>query len=334
MNGAGVIAPGGDYNAASNLINHRPVTAMARQQFSRTLLHPRYWLTWFGFGIWWLFAQLPYPVQWQLGKLLGWVTYHLAKRRRRIAERNIELCFPELSSEERQRMVRGTINSTAMAVFESGMAWFWPARRLRKLFSVTGLEHLQAAEREGQGVLLMAMHFTTLDIGGAMLCLDHSIDAVYRPHNNPVYDYMQRKGRERNNAQTQVIPRSEVRAIVKNLRSGRALWYAPDQDYGPKHSVFVPFFGIPAATITATGDLTRMGKAKVIPFVQTRLPHGRGYEVKVYPPLAGFPSGNDEADARQINAFIEERVREQPEQYMWVHRRFKTRPPGESSVYS
>lgn len=303
------------------------------QQFSRALLHPRYWLIWFGFGGWWLFAQLPYGVQRRLGRALGWLTYHLAKRRRRIAERNIDWCFPELSAEERQRMVRGTIDSTAMAVFESGIAWFWPARRLRKLFTVTGLEHLQEAERQGQGVLLMAMHFTTLDIGAAMLCLEHSIDGVYRPHNNPVYDYVQRQGRERNNPGSRTIPRDEVRNIVKSLRAGRALWYAPDQDYGPKHSVFVPFFGVSAATITATAHLTRMGNAKVIPFVQTRLPNGRGYEVKVYPPLEGFPQGDDLADARQINAFIEERVREHPEQYMWVHRRFKTRPDGEASIY-
>jgi KDO2-lipid IV(A) lauroyltransferase len=303
------------------------------QQFTLSLLHPRYWLTWLGFGLWWLLAQLPYRWQLKLGHGLGWLLYRVAKRRRRIAERNIALCFPELSAQEQERLVRGTIDSTAIAVFESGMAWFWPVRRLRKLFHVVGLEHLKEAERQGQGVLLMAMHFTNLDIGAGMLCLEHSIDGVYRPHDNPVYDYVQRRGRESNNPDSKTVRRDDVRTIVKRLRSGRAIWYAPDQDYGPKHCVFVPFFGVPAATITATAQLARLGQAQVIPFVQTRLPNGRGYEIKVYPAVEGFPSGDEQADAARINAVIEARVRENPEQYMWVHRRFKTRPPGEPSFY-
>lgn len=305
---------------------------MQQQRFSPALLHPRYWLTWVGFALWWLLAQLPYTWQLRLGRGLGWLLWHLAKRRRRIAERNIALCYPRLSAEEQARLVRANIESTAIAVFESGMAWFWPARRLRKLFTVEGIEHLQRAAQQGQGVLLVAMHFTNLDIGGAMLCLEHSIDSVYRPHNNAVYDYLQRRGRERHSLATQLIPRHDVRTLVKALKAGRAIWYAPDQDYGPKHSVFVPFLGVQTATITATAQLARMGNARVIPFVQTRLPGG-GYSIRVYPPLENFPEGDDLADATRINTFIEARVRENPEQYMWVHRRFKTRPEGEPEIY-
>ena len=307
--------------------------SMEPQQFSSALLHPRYWLTWLGFGLWWLLAQFPYRWQLKLGRGLGWLTFHLAKRRRRIAERNIALCFPELSAAEQAQLVRDNINSTAIAVFESGIAWFWPSAKMHKLFSVEGIEHLQQAERDGQGVLLMAMHFTNLDIGGAMLCLEHSFDAMYRPHNNPVYDYVQRKGRERHAEASRVISRDDVRGTVKALRSGRGVWYAPDQDYGRKHSVFVPFFGVQAATVTTTGQLARLGRARVIPFVQTRLPEG-GYRITVYPPLEDFPTGDDRADALRVNRFIEERVRENPTQYMWVHRRFKTRPEGEPAIYN
>jgi KDO2-lipid IV(A) lauroyltransferase len=306
---------------------------MEKQQFSLALLHPRYWLTWFGFGVWWLVAQLPYRWQLKLGRGLGWITFRLARHRRHIAERNIALCFPQLSAAEQAQMVRDTIDSTAIAVFESGIVWFWPSWRIRKLFTVEGIEHLQQAQREGKGVLLMAMHFTTLDIGGGMLCMEHSFDAMYRPHKNPVYDYVQRRGRERHTEASVVIARNDVRGTVKALRSGRAVWYAPDQDYGPKHSVFVPFFGVQAATVTATAHIARLGRAPVIPFVQTRLAHG-GYRITVFPPLENFPEGDDLADARRINAFIEERVRENPAQYMWVHRRFKTRPEGEPGIYN
>lgn len=307
---------------------------MAKQTFSPALLHPRYWLTWLGFAFWWLLAQLPYKWQLKLGRGLGWLILHVLKRRRLIAERNIALCFPELNAAEQARLVRKNLESTGIAVFESGIAWFWPAWRMRKLFTVEGIEHLQNAERKGQGVLLVAMHFTNLDIGGAMLCLEHSVDAMYRPHRNPVYDYLQRKGRGRRSEATRIFPRQDLRGIIKALRSGRPVWYAPDQDYGRKRSVFAPFFGVQTATVTATAHLARTGKAQVIPFVQIRQADGSGYRIKVYPPLEGFPEGDDLADTTRINAFIEARVRENPDQYMWVHRRFKTRPEGEADIYA
>jgi KDO2-lipid IV(A) lauroyltransferase len=305
---------------------------MKDQQFSLSLLHLRYWPTWFGFGLWWLLAQLPYPLQLKMGRGLGRLLYHVAKRRRRIAERNIALCFPHLGEAQQEHLVRANIESTAIAVFESGIAWFWPTARIRKLFRVEGIEHLRQAEEQGQGVLLLAMHFTNLDIGAVMLCLEHSIDAMYRPHDNPVYEYLQRRGRENRFEHSQVIPKQDMRTTIKLLRSGRAIWYAPDQDYGRKHSVFAPFFGVPAATVTATAQLARLGQAQVIPFVQVRQPGG-GYVIRVYPPLEDYPSGDEWQDARRVNGFIEERVKENPEQYMWVHRRFKTRPPGEPPIY-
>ncbi len=304
---------------------------MEKPRFRKNLLHPRYWFTWLGFGCWWLIVQLPYPFLRGLAYVLALVLKITARRRRYIIQRNIELCFPELSVEARQRLCDANLFSTAMAFFETGMAWFWSRWRLRRLFTVSGLDYLR--QNEGQGVVLMAMHFTTLDIGAAFMNMSASIDGMYRPHKNPVYDYVQRKGRERHNRASAVIPRDDVRGMIRALKRGRVIWYAPDQDYGRKQSVFAPFFGVEAASVTATANFARISHAKVIPFVQHRLPGNKGYQLTVYPPLDGYPQGDEYADAVQINRFIEDRINEQPEQYLWAHRRFKTRPEGLPSLY-
>lgn len=301
---------------------------------SRQLFHPRYWLTWIGFGLWWIIALLPYRVQMAMGRGLGRLLWHLAKSRRRTALRNLALCFPEKTDAERWGLARRNFESTAQAFFETGISWFWPRWRMCRLYSMEGLEYLQAAQQAGQGVVLLGMHFTNLDLGGKLLCQSHPVGGLYRPHNNPVYDYMQLKGREHLAEPGSIISRDDMRQMVRRLRQGGVVWYAPDQDYGARRPhVFVPFFGIPAATITATSQLMRMGRAQLIPFTHHRRADGSGYDVKVYPPLTELPSGDETADARRINQFIEERVRACPEQYMWVHRRFKTRPEGEPSLY-
>lgn len=306
---------------------------MSSARFRLALLHPRYWLTWLGFLLWYALSWLPYRVQYSLGRVLGKLLYRLAGRRRQIARANLDLCFPSWSAERREQVTRQIMESIGIAFFETGIAWFWPKWRLQRLYTLEGLEHLEAARESGTGVILMAFHFTHIDIGAKLLGLRFSIDGTYRPHNNPVYDYIQRTGRERHSMQGQAIPRDDVRGMVKALRNGRAIWYAPDQDYGAKHSIFVPLFGIPAATVTATSQLARLGKARVIAFTQTRRPGGSGYHLKIYPPLEDFPSGDEMEDTLRINKFVEARILEQPEQYLWVHRRFKTRPPGERDLY-
>lgn len=307
---------------------------MAQPRFSLSMLHPKYWLLWFAFGLWYLLSTLPYRVQLTLGKGLGWLLYRLAVRRRQIAVANITLCFPELSEEQVRERVKQVINSVGIAFFETGIAWFWPAKRLQRLYRLEGIEHLEQAKKDGVGVLLVAMHFTHTDIGGKLMGFSYSIDGSYRPHNNLVYDYVQRVGRERHSPDGEAISRDDVRAMVKSMRRGRVIWYAPDQDYGPKHSIFVPFFGVPAATVTATAQLARLGKARVIPFTQTRLPDGRGYRLTVHPPVEHFPSGDEYRDALLINQLVESLILQQPEQYLWVHRRFKTRPEGEPDLYA
>ncbi|MFT6431890.1 MAG: KDO2-lipid IV(A) lauroyltransferase, partial [Halopseudomonas sp.] len=205
--------------------------------------------------------------------------------RRRVAEINLALCFPQWSDERRAQLLRDNFESNGIALFETAMAWWWPSDRLRRLARVDGLEHLQQAASAGQGVVLISLHFTTLELGAALLGQRVTIDGMYREHRNPVFDLVQRRGRERHNADARAIEREDVRAMFNSLRAGRAIWYAPDQDYGRKASVFVPFFGVMAATVTATSTFARLGKAQVIPFIQTRLPDGQGYQLTVHPPL-------------------------------------------------
>jgi len=179
----------------------------------------------------------------------------------------------------------------------------------------------------------MAVHFTTLEIGAALLGQVHTIDGMYREHGNPVFDFIQRSGRERHNLDSLAVEREDVRGMLKLLRAGRAIWYAPDQDYGTKQSLFVPLFGIPAATVTATTKFARLGKARVIPFTQRRLADGSGYRLVVHPPLADFPGESEEADCLRINQWVEGVLSECPEQYLWAHRRFKSRPEGAAPLY-
>jgi KDO2-lipid IV(A) lauroyltransferase len=304
---------------------------MDRPRFRAYFLHPRFWLLWLGLGSLWLVSLLPYRVLMRLGRWLGGLMFRLAHSRRQIAARNLELCFPGLSAAERAQLLRENFASTGMTFFEMAISWWWPPARLRNLGSVEGLEHLQQAEADGQGVILMALHFTTLEMGGGLIGLEQSMYGMYRPHKNPLFDFVQRRGREQR--LRGVIERDDVRGMLKLLRTGAAIWYAPDQDYGAQRSIFVPLFGVPAATVTATSKFARLGRARVIPFTQTRLADGCGYKVVVHPPLTDFPGDSEEADGLRINQWIEEAIRQQPEQYLWAHRRFKTRPPGEAKLY-
>lgn len=307
---------------------------MSAPVFRPALLHPRYWPLWLGLGLLWLIVRLPYRVLLALGRLVGRLMHVFMRERRDVAEVNLQLCFPQWTEERRRQVLRDNFESNGIALFEMAMAWWWPRQRLARLAHVEGLEHLHNAAAAGQGVVLVSLHFTTLELGAALLGQRVTIDGMYREHRNPVFDLVQRRGRERHNADARAIEREDVRAMFKSLRSGRAIWYAPDQDYGRKASVFVPFFGVPAATVTATSAFARLGKAQVVPFTQTRLPDAQGYRLTVHAPLADFPCGDETADALRINQWAEQAIEQQPEQYMWVHRRFKTRPEGEARPYA
>lgn len=305
---------------------------MNSPQFTRAFLAPRYWPTWLGAGLWWLISQLPYRVQWWMAKGL-YRLLHLNKKRVRMARINLQLCFPEQTEAEREALLDANLFSTAMAIFETGMAWFLPKWRLRRLFSIQGVEHVAQAQADGQGALLLSLHFTTLDIGCAMMGTRINYDGLYSQHSNLVFDYLQKKRRETYCKGGTAISRDNLRQMVQHLRKGRTIWYAPDRDMGAKVSIFVPFFGVPAATVTATGQLARMGRAKIIPFSQYRRADGSGYDVVVHPPFENYPTGDDYLDARRVNEFVENEILKCPEQYLWAQPRFKTRPEGEVKVY-
>lgn len=306
---------------------------MERSRFRSYYLHPRFWLLWFGLGLLCLIVQLPYPILLRLGRGVGRLLYVFGTERRAIARRNLELAFPQMSEAELTRLLKENFASMGIAFFEMAMSWWWAKPRLARLAHIEGMEHLRQAQAEGQGVILMALHFTTLEIGASLLGQLHTIDGMYRQHDNAVFDFVQRRGRERHNQDATAVEREDVRTMLKVLRAGRAIWYAPDQDYGRRQSIFVPLFGVPAATVTATTKFARLGRARVIPFTQERLADGSGYRLVIHPPLENFPGESEEADCLRINQWVEEKLREHPEQYLWCHRRYKTRPEGEPKLY-
>ena len=306
--------------------------------FRLALLHPRYWPTWIWFACWSLLAQFPYPVLVLFGKGLGFCIYHFAPRRRRIAERNIELCFPQYTETRRSELVRQHFCALGVSFFETGIAWFAPIKRLNKRVTVSGMENIQALIDAGEGILFLAPHFTTLEILGLAINRQiNNLDQTYRPHNNPVYNWIQSRCRSRHNPSSTVLMARDVRGIVKSLKAGRCISFLPDQDYGRKHSVFAPFFGVPAATVTSMSRLSQLAKVKVVPLLSWRDNDGEngggGYQIKIFPPLDDFPTSDDLVDARRVNQVVEECIGYCPEQYLWTHRRFKTRPDQEEDLY-
>ncbi|PKE30399.1 lipid A biosynthesis lauroyl acyltransferase [Rahnella sp. AA] len=300
--------------------------------FNRSLLHPRYWITWIGLGLLYALVLLPYPVIYRIGTGLGRFSMRFLKRRYKIAQRNIELCFPDMHPEQREDMVVKNFESVGMGLFETGMAWFWPDWRIERWFKVSGLEHIQRARENQQGVLLIGVHFLTLELGARIFGIHNPGVGVYRPHDNKLMDWIQTKGRMRSNKG--MLDRKDLKGMIRSLKQGDIIWYAPDHDYGPRASVFVPFFAVDkAATTTGTYLLARMGKPAIIPFTPRRLADGKGYEMIIHPQVADFPLDDEVVAAAYMNKVVEDEIRQAPEQYMWLHRRFKTRPQGEPSLY-
>jgi KDO2-lipid IV(A) lauroyltransferase len=295
------------------------------------LYAPRYWPTWLGVGALWCLTRLPYALQLRIGRLLGHLVRLVAPRRRHITEVNLALCFPELSAAERQRLLVENFASMGISILEMGMSWWGSEKRLKRLCTIEGMENLQKALQAGNGAILLSAHFTTIEIGGRMLSMHTPFQVLYREHKNAAMEYVISRGR--NKFTHKAILRDNLLGMRRSLKQNIPVWYGPDQDFGIGKGIFVPFFGIPAATITATTTLAKMANSPVVPFFQTRLPGARGYRLTLLPALENFPGDDIEDDTRRINAVIEDCIRKQPEQYLWAHRRFKTRPEGMDSVY-
>ncbi|HEX4480505.1 MAG TPA: LpxL/LpxP family Kdo(2)-lipid IV(A) lauroyl/palmitoleoyl acyltransferase [Rudaea sp.] len=304
---------------------------MISPPFPKRLLWPKWWPTWLLLGLMWLLSRMPYRAQLGFGRFLGRFTRRLPGSRRRIARRNLELCFPEKSVDERERLLKGALADLGLMIAESGLTWMSSDRAFARVPStIEGLEHLERCRAEGRGVLLVGAHFSHLELSSRLVSQHISITGMYRVMDNDALDWFTLH--RRLTYGDGMFTKEELRATVKYLKRGGTVWYAPDQDMRGKDSVFVPFFGIQASTITATHHLARLSGAAVIPFFHKRLDDG-GYALRLEAPLENFPTDDAVADTARVNTFIEQMVREAPTQYLWVHKRFKTRPPNTPSVY-
>ena len=298
------------------------------QHSYRDFWHLRYWPTWLMLGSLWLLTRLPVSMQLQFGAGLGRLAYHLIKGRRRVTEINIRMCFPELSEAEQQQLVRSIFISYGKGLMETAMSWFIDPQIFAGKTVLEGKELIDAAHRQGRGVILAGGHFAILDLASALFSLHKTgLEVVQRSHDNPLFNFFMTRARERNGHHC--LSRKDLRGMIRVLKQGKLLWYAPDQDYGRRNSVFVPFFNIPTATITSTTRLAQLSGAVVLPCSAHREKHG--YVLRIYPP---WPETDDDVEnARLYNQFLEQLVREYPDQYLWLHKRFKTRPEGEPGFY-
>jgi len=303
---------------------------MAHPDPHPNLYHPRLWPTWFAFGVLRLLALLPYRPLMAVGRLIGRLMRLLAKRRVHIARVNLQLCFPQYADAQREQLLNDYFEATGMGIMDFAIAWWWPDARLAPMIEIEGEENLKPAFEPGNGVIFYSAHFSPLELSARMLRKHAPLSAMYRPNENPVVEQVLVRNRERYLERT--IPRHNVRLMLKTLGGNKGVWFAPDQNYGLKNSVFANFFGVAAATNTSTSRFAAMSGAKVVPFVALRRPEG-GYRVIIQPMLEDFPSDSPKQDAERLNQIIEDWVALAPEQYNWMHRRFKDRPGNESGFY-
>jgi KDO2-lipid IV(A) lauroyltransferase len=296
-----------------------------------SLFSPRHWPSWIGLGIVRLIAKLPYRALIALGRGLGVLTARLPGARRRVAQRNLAVCFPDMPDAERVWLLQRNLADLGLMLVEFAFAWFGSDRAIARVpCRIEGLEYLERCRAQGRGVLLVGAHFSHLELCARLVSQRIRIAGMYRVMDDPVFERAVLHARL--GYAEAMFTKDELRASVKYLKRGGTLWYAPDQDMRGKDTVFAPFFGVAASTLTATHHLARLSGAAVIPFFHKREPHG-GYAIRLEAPLEDFPSADVTVDTARENERIERMVREAPEQYLWVHKRFKTRPPGEAPLY-
>ena len=303
-----------------------------KPKFQLYFLHPKFWLTWLGVLFLYLVSWLPYRLQLILGKGLGRLFKKAMPRRVNIARRNLQLCFPDYSDEQIEELVNRNLQNTGIAYFEIGIAWWWPDWRIKRKLHVHGQENLRQAQAGGKGVLMLLFHFLSLEVHARLHGFVKPAVGLHRPHNNAVMEFLQTRGRGRSNKY--MIQRRDVKGMLQAIAKGEIAGYLPDQDYGRRRVEFVPFFNVPdASTTTGTTLFAKHPNCNVIVSRCVRRNDGTGYDVFYEPMLSDFPSGDDKADAARINKLVERAVEQAPEQYLWVHRRFKTRPREDMQSY-
>jgi KDO2-lipid IV(A) lauroyltransferase len=301
-------------------------------QWRWVLLSPQYWPTWLGLGVLRLFEPLPFSVLMAIGRVLGALFRRLPLNFVRIARTNIRLCLPALSEQEQEQLLKRHFESLGIALMETAMAWWSSDERIRSLTQMEGMEHIEQASKQGRGVLLLSAHFTTLEIGARAICARLPGNIMYRPASNPVMGFFLARNRSRR--AKRAIRRDDIRVLIGALKAKEFVWYASDQAYRKKGAQMVRFFGVPCATNTATSRLAKMTNALVMPYFPERLANNAGYRVTVHPPLENFPTDDAVADAERYHHAIEEHIAQVPEQYLWIHRRFKGLDEGYPDYYA
>jgi KDO2-lipid IV(A) lauroyltransferase len=281
------------------------------------------------FALMWLAHFLPFRARAALGDAAGLAAYWLIGERRRVARINLAQCFPHLDAKTRERIARGHFRAFVRSLLDRGVLWWGARARIERMVRIEGLEHLRALR--GRPVILLAPHFVGLDAGFTRLCCEADMVSMYANQKDPLFARLLLRGRTRFGAQRLVSRQEGIRATLAAIREGRPFYYLPDLDYGPRGALFVPFFGVPAATTPGLSRLARLAGAAVLPCV-TRM-QADGYVLTIEPAWDNFPTADPFADTRRMNEYIERRVREMPEQYLWMHKRFKTRPAGEPRLY-
>ncbi|MCP4186966.1 MAG: LpxL/LpxP family Kdo(2)-lipid IV(A) lauroyl/palmitoleoyl acyltransferase [Gammaproteobacteria bacterium] len=294
--------------------------------------HPRYWPMWITIGLLRIIAFLPFRGQILLGKLLGKAIQYLSRSRQRIVDINLAHCFPEYSAKKRKVIKSRCYKNIGISLLEMSICWWWPEEKLKPLVEIRGKEHIDAVLASGRGVILLTGHFTSLEIGARLLALFMPVQVMYRTQKNQLFDsYLYAR---RNSYFVNTISRKHTRQLIKGIKNQIPTWYAPDQDFSSERNVFAPFFGVKTATITASSRMAKSSGGAMLPFYPERKKDGTGYILWIEPPLEDFPSEDDLQDASRINASIEKFARQHPGHYVWIHRRFKSRPEGGPEFYS
>lgn len=299
---------------------------MQKPPFSLSLLHPKHWPVWLLIGLISAITFLPWRAQLALGKGVGLLLHKVLRSRRHVAEVNIALCFPELSAAEQAALVRQTFIDNSIGFFETMMSWFRRPDWLLPITEFRGLEKIAEAQQAGRGVVLLGAHYSMLDLSGTLICNHIEASITYKRQGHPVLNYIMEAGRAR--TYKQMFISRDIRGVIKELKEGGIIWYAPDQDFGFKNTIFVPFFNVATATLTATTHLASAGNALVLPMTYFRKEDNSGYLIEIFDALP-IPGESPEADAQLANAFLERQIRRYPSQYLWLHKRFKSQPGQE-----
>lgn len=294
-------------------------------------LHPLYWGAFFLFSLFWLIIHLPLRMQVSIGRMLGLFIYFFPTQLKKIAKKNIALCFPTLSSFAQTALLKNNFLSLGLGIIEATRAWWTPAHKLTQSCKMIGIEHLKNAYAKKKGVILLGPHFTSLEIVGRLMSLQYQFAIMYRPHKNKLIHFLHERFRQK--YYTHAISRNNMRELLRTLEKNMAIWYAYDIDGGAKRSVFAPFFNIETASLTTVSRIVKKTGASIIPMAFYRSADGLSYEVHLYPPIESFPSNDLIKDATKLNHALQKAIEKKPDQYVWQYKRFKTRPKNEARFY-